>query len=84
MLDAHQIMDWHEAGYLVLPDFKPARELAVARARAHALALAFEPTPGSSRFSTRDRSLVADAALLASADKVHCFFEEDAFDEGGQ
>ena len=84
MLDTQQIQAWHHAGYLVLPDFKPAGELAAARARAQALVEAFEPTADSSRFSTRDRSLVADSALLASADQVRCFFEEEAFDDAGQ
>jgi len=84
MLDAQQIAAWHDTGFLVLPGFKPPAELAAASARAHALVEAFEPSAGASRFSTRDRSLVADAALLASATTVRCFFEEEALDEAGR
>jgi phytanoyl-CoA hydroxylase len=84
MLDAQQIAAWHHAGYLVLPAFKPPAACAAAVARAQALVEAFEPSASASRFSTRDRGLVADAALLASAAAVHCFFEEEALDEAGR
>ena len=84
MLQASQIDAWHRDGYLVLPDFKPAAEVQAAIARARALVQAFEPGTQTSRFSTRDRSLVADQALIASADQVHCFFEEEALDDEGR
>ena len=84
MLSSDQIQQWQQHGYLVLPGFKTADELAVARDRAHAIVQAFEPSVHSSRFSTRDRSLVADAALLDSAHAVHCFFEEEALGEDGR
>ncbi len=83
MLDAAQLQAWATDGYLVLPGFKSARELASATAQAQALVEAFDPAQGASRFSTRDRSLVADAKLIASADQVHCFFEEEALDDAG-
>jgi phytanoyl-CoA hydroxylase len=83
MLSPQQIDAWHAQGYLVLPDFKPAAALAEVRARAQALVEAFEPDARTSRFSTRDRGLVADAALLASAHEVHGFFEEEALDGSG-
>ena len=84
MLHPKQIDAWHRDGFLVLPGFKAATEVGAARARAEALVEAFEPSASSSRFSTRDRGLVADQALLASADQVHCFFEEEALDEHGR
>ena len=83
MLSPTQIQHWHQHGFVVLPGFKPEDELAAARARAQTIVEAFEPSARSSRFSTRDRSLVADAALLDSAHAVHCFFEEEALDETG-
>ena len=79
-----QSFDWQRDGCLVLPDFCSAAEVAAVKARAAALVDAFEPNAGASRFSTRDRSLLADAALLASADQVHCFFEEEALDAEGR
>ncbi len=75
---------WHEDGYFVLPGFNAAAQLEAVRARAHAIVSGFEPDDSISRFSTRDRALVADTALLASADKVRCFFEEEALDAAGR
>ncbi len=87
MLTPEQQRQWQTEGYLVLPDFKSSADCAAAVARAQALVEAFEPaaqTAGASRFSTRDRSVVADAALIASAHAVHCFFEEEALDDEGR
>lgn len=84
MLSPTQIESWHQDGFLVLPGFKPADELAAVCRRAHEIVAAFEPGANSSRFSTRDRSKLADAALLASAEQVHCFFEEEALDDAGR
>ncbi len=84
MLESGQRAQWQREGYLVLPNFKSSTEVAAACRRAQAIVDAFEPGAGTSRFSTRDRSLVGDAALLASADQVHCFFEEEALDETGR
>ena len=84
MLDAEQRKAWAADGYLVLPGFKSATELAAVVARAHAIVEAFDPSQGASRFSTRDRGLVAAEMLIASADQVRCFFEEEALDDAGQ
>ena len=84
MLSTAQIAAWHRDGFLTLSGFKPTAELEAAKARARALVEAFDPAQGASRFSTRDRSKVADARLLASADQVHCFFEEEALDDEGR
>jgi phytanoyl-CoA hydroxylase len=85
MLASEQIERWHREGCLVLPGFKPQAELAALRARALELVEAFEPQrTGGAVFSTRERARLADAALLASATEVHCFFEEEAVDEDGR
>ena len=84
MLTAEQRADWMHNGYAVLPGFKSGAETAAACARAAELVEAFEPGPGSGVFSTRDRRRVVDAALLASAEAVDCFFEEEACDAQGQ
>ena len=79
---------WQRDGFLVLPGFKSAADVAAVCARARVLVDAFEPTTDSGVFSTRDRSnqctRIRDAALLASAEQVHCFFEEEAFDAQGR
>jgi phytanoyl-CoA hydroxylase len=84
MLTAAQQAAFQDQGYLVLPGFKPLADVQAAVAQARALVESFDPAAGASRFSTQDRSLVADDKLLASADQVHCFFEEEALDEQGR
>lgn len=84
MLSTDQRSDYAEQGFLVLPGFKRPHETAALARRAHELVEAFDPAQGASRFSTRDRSLVADERLLASAEAMHCFFEEEALDDAGR
>ena len=84
VLSAAQAQAWQRDGFLVLPGFKSAADVAAVCARARDIVDAFAPAADSGVFSTRDRSRVVDAALLASAEQVHCFFEEDAFDAEGR
>jgi phytanoyl-CoA hydroxylase len=83
-LDAAQQAAWQDTGHLVLPGFVEARQVAAACARARALVRELAPAAPHAVFSTRDRSRVADARLIASATEVHAFFEEDAFDAEGR
>ncbi len=84
MLSPDQIQSYHRDGHLVLPAFKSPAELRAVRDRAQALVDAFEPDAGAGVFSTRNQALTADAALIASAHAVHCFFEEEALDAEGR
>ncbi len=72
-------------GYLVLPGFKRQPEIAAVRARAAEIVDAFNPAEGGGPvFSTRTQQDGVDRWFLDSADKVRCFFEEEAFDERGR
>jgi phytanoyl-CoA hydroxylase len=84
MLTDAQHLQYERDGYLVLPDFRAPAEVAAVRARAEAIVQAFEPDAATGVFSTRNPAVTADAALIASADAVHCFFEEEAFDAEGR
>jgi len=84
MLTADLLRSYQQQGFVVLPGFRSAAQCQALVARAHALVAAFDPAAGASRFSTRDRSLVADERLLASAEAMHGFFEEEALDEAGR
>jgi phytanoyl-CoA hydroxylase len=84
MLTRAQRRDYAADGCLVLPGFKTAAELQAVRERAQAIVDAFEPGADAGVFSTRNPGVTADAALIASADQVHCFFEEEAFDGAGR
>jgi phytanoyl-CoA hydroxylase len=81
MFEALDLDAWHRDGFLVWPGFKPApdREALIARSREWVDAL--EP---AAVFSTQDRARMADAALLASADGIHAFYEEEAFGADGR
>jgi phytanoyl-CoA hydroxylase len=84
MLDRDQIEQYQHDGYLVLDGFKSPAEMARVRQRAEELVDAFEPGPQRSVFTTREQALATDAYFLASADRVCCFFEEEAFGDDGE
>ncbi|WP_088283598.1 phytanoyl-CoA dioxygenase family protein [Ideonella sp. A 288] len=84
MLTDAQIGQYHADGCLVLPGFKSADEIAALRQRALQLVEAFEPGDRQSVFTTHDQARTADAEFLASGDRIHCFFEEEAFDAEGR
>jgi phytanoyl-CoA hydroxylase len=83
MLSAAQIEQYRQDGYIVLPGFKSADEIARVRERAAAIVDAFEPGERRSIFTTREQALATDAWFLDSADQVRCFFEEEAFGADG-
>ena len=85
LLSAEQRAAWQREGCLVLPGFKRQADVQGLRERAHAIVQAFDPAGQASVFSTRDQArLAADRAFLDSARGIHCFFEEEAFDDAGR
>lgn len=84
MLTPTQRHDHDQAGYLVLPGFKPAGEIAALRERALAIVDAFDPGDRAAVFSSRERALTSDAELIASGSGVHCFFEAEGFGADGR
>jgi phytanoyl-CoA hydroxylase len=84
MLSEAQIDGFRRDGYLVLPGFKAARELAAVRARAEQIVDAFDPGARRQVFSTRADARPDDDYFFWSADQVGCFFEAEAFDEAGR
>jgi phytanoyl-CoA hydroxylase len=71
-------------GFLVIPDFKSAGEVAALRERAAAIVDAFDPAESNAVFSTRDEAKTkSDAYFLSSGQTIRCFFEEEAFDASG-
>ncbi len=84
MLNPAQKATWQRDGFLVLPDFKPAAELASLRARALETVDRFDPAQSRTIFTTNDQTRTADDYFMGSADTVRCFFEEEAFDARGE
>jgi phytanoyl-CoA hydroxylase len=84
MLSLHQQQAFQEQGYLILPGFKTAAEIAALRARAEALVEAFDPGAQRAVFSTQEQDRKVDDYFLDSAEQMRCFFEEEAFDAQGR
>jgi len=85
MLTPAQQKQYQDDGYLVLPGFKTAAEIAALRDRAAAIVEAFDADSHRAIFSTSDQARrAAGADFLASAEGIQCFFEEEAFDDQGR
>jgi phytanoyl-CoA hydroxylase len=70
-------------GFQVLPGFVAPAALQAVRARALAIVDDCEAQE-MAVFSSRERALTTDAALIASAQAVRCFFEADAVGPDGR
>jgi phytanoyl-CoA hydroxylase len=79
-----QIARYRREGYLVLPGFKTGAEVAALRERAERIVEAFDPGTKRTIFSTTDQARGTGHDFLASAEGIHCFFEEEAFDANGE
>jgi phytanoyl-CoA hydroxylase len=84
LLSAEQVRRYQDDGYVVLPGFKTAAEVAALRERALAIVDAFDPGARRSIFSTTDQARGTGDDFLASAEGILCFFEEEAFGEDGE
>jgi phytanoyl-CoA hydroxylase len=69
-------------GFVVLPGFKPANEIAALRERAEHIVDAFDPADRAV-FSARDER-AGDDAFLSSGSTIRCFLEEEALDPAGK
>lgn len=86
LIDNEQRAAWLRDGVLVLPGFASGEDVGALKARARVIVDAFDPAAdagGPAVFSSRDRAQLAEQALVESADRVRCFFEEEAFDADG-
>jgi phytanoyl-CoA hydroxylase len=84
MLTDAQKLQYQRDGYLVLPAFKSAAEIAALRARAEQIVNEFDPAAAAGIFTTREQENSTDDYFLGSDNTVRCFFEEEAFGPDGQ
>ncbi|MFT4938206.1 MAG: phytanoyl-CoA hydroxylase [Paraglaciecola sp.] len=84
MLKQKQCSQYTQDGYLILEQFCSDEQMDELKAAATRIVDDFDANSTRSVFSTQDQSKSRDDYFLSSGDKVRCFFEEDAFDQGGR
>jgi phytanoyl-CoA hydroxylase len=84
MLSAAQKEQYQRDGYIVIPNFKTAEEIARLRARAAQIVAEFDPSAAAGIFTTREQEKSTDDYFLGSDNTIRCFFEEEAFGPDGQ
>lgn len=83
MLNADQIRQYHQNGYLVLENAIPQQDIEKLKAAALQIVDEFDINKHRSVFTTSDRDSGRDDYFFDSAQNIHCFLEEDALDEDG-
>lgn len=83
VLPADARASFERQGYLVLEDFVSPAQCAALRQRAEDLVAGFDAKSHRTVFTTDEQARRTDDYFLDSAERIHFFFEEEAFDDRG-
>jgi len=83
-LTAEMLTAYEAAGVLVLESFVPGAECGRLRERMSQLVEEFDARSVRSIFSAMEQTQLGDRYFEESGDKIHFFFESDAFDSNGE
>lgn len=83
MLNARQIRQYHDDGYLVLDNAIVSEEIEKLKTAALQIVDDFDINKQRAVFTTSDRDTGRDDYFFESAEAVHCFLEEGALDQDG-
>jgi len=84
MLSKEQIQYFNENGFVVFDKLIPAFDIDKIKAQAALLIEQLVEDSPSHTFTTADNDRTGDNYFLDSAEKIRCFFEEEAFSESGE
>ena len=75
---------FEQQGYLVFEDFVSKQAIEALKAEAQVLIKQYADLGKEQVFSTKRNDRSGDDYFLNSAEKIRCFFEEEAYDQNGQ
>ena len=84
MLSPDQISHYNEQGYIVLDQVFPLAEIEAVKKQANLLVEQWAEDSPEHVFTTNDNDRSDDSYFLDSAEKIRCFFEEEAFNDKGE